>query len=239
MKKLIIIGIVLSTITMNDVNYITAKSSSVTLSDVGDFVTDNQEFPNGELIFTDKYSVTVEQGNNKNYLVVYNIDPADVASGDIDNHFKINSSDYSFAFDVPLGCNYFSTLEYSVKPLNASVNSEISGIVFFIKNEYASWNEDDYFSIPEKSEWFGFDICPYIFPHYYTGNCKVGDINGDGYVSATDSAKTLQLYSFFQTQTDFELHEKQTEYADLNNDKLVTASDAALILSAYAQSQVS
>ena len=105
MKKLIIIGIVLSTITMNDVNYITAKSSSVTLSDVGDFVTENQEFPNGELIFTDKYSVTVEQGNNKNYLVVYNIDPADVASGDIDNHFKINSSDYSFAFDVPLGRN--------------------------------------------------------------------------------------------------------------------------------------
>lgn len=59
----------------------TAVTGAFTISaqtenyDSASFVTSNADFPNGELIFNDKYSVAVEQGRNKKYLVVYNIDP--------------------------------------------------------------------------------------------------------------------------------------------------------------------
>lgn len=129
-------------------------------------------------------------------------------------------------------------MEYSVKPLGDFAESEIKSIIFFVKNDNASWRADDYFSIPEKNKEYGFDICPYIYPHYYTGNCKVGDINGDNSISATDAAKSLQLYSVSQSQAGFELHEKQIEYADMNGDGIVSASDSALILAEYAQSQI-
>ena len=63
-----------------------------------------------------------------------------------------------------------------------------------------------------------------------------GDVNGDGFLDAYDSAIVLKEYSVVSTGGTSILDSKQKETADVNNDGIVDAKDAVLILEIYVRS---
>lgn len=63
--------------------------------------------------------------------------------------------------------------------------------------------------------------------------CKTGDVNGDGYVDASDATLVLRAYTLNISGKDCNLSDEQMNAADINGDKTVDASDATHILRYY------
>ncbi len=72
---------------------------------------------------------------------------------------------------------------------------------------------------------------PIISP---TDDTEIGDMNGDGFVDASDASDVLGLYAQLSTDSSFSLTEKQLKYGDVDENGSVDASDASAILGYYA-----
>lgn len=64
-------------------------------------------------------------------------------------------------------------------------------------------------------------------------NYSLGDIDGDGMISASDATEILVAYSALSTNTKPTLNETQMKFADVNGDGHVDASDASDVLVYY------
>ncbi len=62
---------------------------------------------------------------------------------------------------------------------------------------------------------------------------KTGDVNGDGFVDASDATLVLRAYTLSMSGEKSNFNDEQTIAADINGDKIVDASDATHILRYY------
>ena len=66
-------------------------------------------------------------------------------------------------------------------------------------------------------------------------NCLMGDVDGNGVISASDASLVLKAYSSLATSASSGLTPKQEFLSDVNGDQQVTSSDASAILAEYAK----
>lgn len=66
-------------------------------------------------------------------------------------------------------------------------------------------------------------------------NYTAGDINGDGFIDATDASAVLAEYSKASTGTALTFTKKQNIVGDVNMDGIIDANDASRILEIYAE----
>ena len=66
-----------------------------------------------------------------------------------------------------------------------------------------------------------------------------GDVDGDGFVDATDASAVLEEYALTATGSSRTFSRAQVFRADMNNDKITDSTDASSILELYAMRQTS
>lgn len=186
-------------------------------------VADNEDFSNGGLIYSDKYSFDARLNagfNNENdYLIVYGVDN-DITISDLILNVEKYSDDIVIRDPV-----IYSGFTIQIK--NGSIISSDNNIfmVFFTKDTVPGrTGKTDLVSACES---FGFDVAPYIYDEL-----TPGDINHDGFIDAVDASLILGGYAALSVNGDLQLNSTLFDY---NNDGLIDAVDASLVLSYYAQ----
>ncbi len=94
-------------------------------------------------------------------------------------------------------------------------------------------NED---GTKDFSETYNFETISKYFDEFYSAESalKMGDVNNDQTVDASDASLVLAEYAKVQTGGNPTFTESQTNAADVNKDDVIDASDASKILAYYA-----
>ncbi|MBQ8296789.1 MAG: hypothetical protein IJX77_03300 [Ruminococcus sp.] len=90
--------------------FASAESSEI---DISALVAESPDFPNGEMIYSDKYRFAVEDGTMDKYLVVYGMEYSETL-GYTNDHLVFNTKDYRFAFDISFDREFYSGRVYFV-----------------------------------------------------------------------------------------------------------------------------
>ncbi len=70
---------------------------------------------------------------------------------------------------------------------------------------------------------------------------QMGDVNGDGYIDASDATLTLRYYTLMRSNADIAdipNYDNIVKYGDVNGDGVIDCSDASVILRKYTESLI-
>ncbi|MDE6775556.1 MAG: hypothetical protein K2J37_04570 [Ruminococcus sp.] len=188
-------------------------------------ISEDEEFSDGGLIYTDKYKLDVITNSSDKYyiatLVIYGFEDASQMRYDPPAQ---NFKDYTWI------CNpteFHSGFRYWVsgRTENAKLKTDIK-VLYFANNSVRDSSQRE-LGLIEGSRYYGFDVAPYIYPKIIAG-----DTDGDGMITASDASAVLEAYSMLSTGKDLILNSTIFDY---NSDGLVDANDASDILAKYAE----
>lgn len=206
-------------------NLLSANSTPEEILDA--LISEDAEFSDGGLIYTDKYKIDVIPDSSDEYeiatLVVYGFEDARQMRNDPPAQ---NLKDYNWI------CNpteFHSGFRYFVSGETENAKLETGKIIralYFANNSVRNSSQRE-LGLVEGSMYYGFDVAPYIY-----ANIIPGDTDGDGAITAADASEVLLAYSMQSTGKSPILNPTVFDY---NSDGVVNADDASRILSKYAE----
>lgn len=189
-------------------------------------ISEDAEFSNGGLIYTDKYKIDIIPDSSDEYniatLVIYGFEDASQMRYDPPAQ---NFKDYNWMYnptEFHSGFRYYA----SGRTENAKLETGKSIRVLYFANNSVRDSSQTELGLINGSKYYGFDVAPYIYPEIIAG-----DADGDGMVTANDASTVLSAYSMLSTGEKLILNSTIFDY---NNDGIVNANDATKILEYYA-----
>lgn len=196
-------------------------------------VSDDAEFTDNSLIYSDCYQFAMEYGDSRDTLVVYGI-PEEDCYGEWRNHITVNTYQFTYSYEdwFPAGENrsVYSGFEYhGVTSTNPDFTLEKNlDIRFFVDGEIPYFAE----TAEEASEIIGFDITPYIGSATIPDGEMYGDVNLDGTV---DTADVIALNLYILSEEKFPLTSESTANSDCVRDNVINANDSTALLNYVTQ----
>lgn len=208
--------------------------------DISSMLTDDIEFSDGGVMYTDKYKIAYEKDEEDNgHIIIYNIPYEDtLSSNEFYKHFRFNLDECTYALDIPIGNRVVKSGDrysfYITNENDYGIGSNYD-LIFIVEDELPctdnglSFTDNDNPSviIEDVNERFGFNVGKYVY-----SDSKLGDFDENKIVDVNDLT-ILSLYLLKDTM----ISEKQKVSADVNCDGVIDISDLAT-LKQYVSKQI-
>lgn len=210
-------------------NSLSANSTPKEILDA--LISEDAEFSDGGLIYTDKYKIDVIPDSSDEYyiatLVVYGFEDASQMKYDPP---ALNFKDYNWMnnpTEFHSGFRWYAVGRTENSKLGANDESAKQVRILYFANNSVRDSTQQELGLIEGSMYYGFDVAPYIYT-----NIISGDTDGDGAITAADASEVLSAYSMQSTGKNLILNPTIFDY---NSDGVVNADDASRILAKYAE----